>query len=64
MAAVALIDIDPFDLAADQGLASAQFTLGKTEPCFGRCSLGWRLAYRLPVPAELATAQGEARVVA
>ena len=40
---------------------------GLPEPCLGhcgRCSLGWRLAYRLPVPAELATAQGEARVVA
>ncbi len=29
-----------------------------------RCSLGWRLAYRLPVPAELAAAHDEARVVA
>ena len=35
--------------------------------CFGRCwrfSLGWRLAYRLPVPAELVAAHDEARMVA
>ncbi len=31
--------------------------VGLPDACFGRCwrcSLGWRLAYRLPVPAELA----------
>ena len=40
---------------------------GLPDACFGRCwrcSLGWRLAYRLPVPAELAVAHDEARVVA
>ena len=37
------------------------------DACFGRCwrcSLGWRLAYGLAVPAELAAAYDEARVVA
>ena len=29
-----------------------------------RCSLAWRLAYRLPVPEELAVAHDEASVVA
>ena len=40
---------------------------GLPDACFGRCrrcSLGWRLAYRLPVPTELAVAHDEARVVA
>ena len=45
------------------------FSCGADLPdvCFGRCwrcSLGWRLAYRLPVPAALAAAHDEARVVA
>ena len=45
------------------------FSCGARLPdaCFGRCwrcSLGWRLAYRLPVPAELVAAHDEARVVA
>ena len=45
------------------------FSCGACLPdaCFGRCwrcRLGWRLAYRLPVPAELAAAHDEARVVA
>ena len=48
---------------------SVCFSCGACLPdaCFGRCwrcSLGWRLAYRLPVPAELAAAHDEARVVA
>ena len=30
----------------------------------GRCSLAWRLAYRLPVPAELGSAYDTARIVA
>ena len=37
------------------------------EPRFGRCwrcALAWRLACRLPVPAEFASAYDEARVVA
>ena len=40
---------------------------GLPEPSFGRCwqcSLAWRLAYRLPVPAELVAACNEAKVVA
>ena len=45
------------------------FSCGACLPdaCFGRCrrcSLGWRLAYGLPVPEELAVAYDEARVVA
>ena len=40
---------------------------GLPDACFGRCSrcsLAWRLAYRLPVPAELGAAHDEARVLA
>ncbi len=45
------------------------FSCGACLPdaCFGRCwrcSLGWRMAYGLPVPAELVAAHDEARVVA